>query len=135
LLPTKIESDDTSHDISEVDQGNKRIEQENKIDQLTEILVRTLIDEAIDQGKEIEKLKIKNSLTKEASEWIPVEDLASEENNKQISTNHEDDVDNDVQTLSKEPPDVLELSDATTNGTNEDEELKIDLTPLIDDNH
>ncbi|CAF0959170.1 unnamed protein product [Rotaria sordida] len=134
LLPTKIESDDTSHDISEVDQGNKRIEQENKIDQLTEILVRTLIDEAIDQGKEIEKLKIKNSLTKEASEWIPVEDLASEENNKQISTNHEDDVDNDVQTLSKEPPDVLELSDATTNETNEDEELKIDLTPLIDDN-
>ncbi|CAF4302830.1 unnamed protein product, partial [Rotaria sp. Silwood2] len=132
LIPTKIESDDTSHDISEDDQGNKRIEQDNKIDKLTEILVRTFIDEAIDQGKEIGNLKIQNSLTKEASEWIPAEDVVSEENHKKISTNHEEEADNDLPTFSKEP-DGLDQSDSTTNETNDDEELMIDLARLVDD--
>ena len=92
LLPSKIESDDKSHDTGEVDEGNKHIEQENRIDRLTEILVRTFIDEAIDKGKEIENSKSQSLLTKEASEWIPAEDLADDENNKQISTNQNDDI-------------------------------------------
>ncbi|CAF3754296.1 unnamed protein product [Rotaria socialis] len=126
LNPPKIETDDTSHDISEDDEGNKRVEQDNKIDKLTEILVRTFIDEAIDQGQEIENKKSQN-LTQEASEWIPADDLVSEENNKQTLTNPEEDADNDELTLPKDP-DVPDKSESTTNGTNDEEELKLDLT-------
>ncbi|CAF3705800.1 unnamed protein product [Rotaria sp. Silwood1] len=119
LISKKIESDNTTHDINENDQGNKHLEQDNKIDKLTEILVRTFIDEAIEHGKQIENLKIQNSLTKEASEWIPAEDVISEENNKQILTNHEEEIDNEIPTFSKEP-DGLDQSDTTTNETNDD---------------
>ncbi|CAF4500397.1 unnamed protein product, partial [Rotaria magnacalcarata] len=111
---------------SEDDEGNKRVEQDNKIDKLTDILVRTFIDEAIDQGQEIGSKKSQN-LTKEASEWIPADDLVSEENNKQTLTNPEEDADNDELTLPKEP-EVPDKSESTTNGTNDEEELKLDLT-------
>ncbi|CAF4952303.1 unnamed protein product [Rotaria sp. Silwood1] len=127
LISKKIESDNTTHDINENDQGNKHLEQDNKIDKLTEILVRTFIDEAIEHGKQIQ-----NSLTKEASEWIPAEDVISEENNKQILTNHEEEIDNEIPTFSKEP-DGLDQSDTTTNETNDDEELMLDLARLVDD--
>jgi hypothetical protein len=84
----KIESDETLHDISDDDE---HIEQENKVDKLTETLIRTFIDEAIDQGKEIENKKTKISVTEEAKEWMSDEDLTDEEN-KQIPITHEEDV-------------------------------------------
>lgn len=85
-VPTKIESDDTSHDVSEED------EQGTKIDRLTETLIRTFIDEAIDQSKEIETTKLKTPVTKEASEWMSDEDLTDEDTNKQTPTGMDEDV-------------------------------------------
>ncbi|CAF4813601.1 unnamed protein product, partial [Rotaria sp. Silwood1] len=68
-------NDDTSHDISDDDEPNERIEQEHKIDKLTESLIRTFIDEAIGQGKQIERLKKEtNQLTQEAKEWMSDDD-------------------------------------------------------------
>jgi hypothetical protein len=87
-IPPKIELDDTLHDISDDDE---RIEQETKVDKLTETLIRTFIDEAIDQGKEIENKKLKIPITPEASEWMSDEDLTDEEN-KQIPVTHEEDI-------------------------------------------
>ena len=73
-------NDDTSHDWSEDEEVN---EQENKAEKITEVFLRTFIDEAIDQGKEIERLKKENhqnksSLTQEAKEWV-LEDEFNEE--------------------------------------------------------
>jgi len=90
--PRKIESDDTSHDVSDVDEDNQRVKQENKIDKLTETFIQTFITEAIDQGKEIVKQKVQHSLTKEAREWISDEDSTDEENNKQTANHNEEDV-------------------------------------------
>ncbi|CAF4463179.1 unnamed protein product [Rotaria sp. Silwood2] len=68
-------NDDTSHDISDDDEPNERFEQEHKIDKLTESLIRTFIDEAIGQGKQIERLKNEtNLLTQEAKEWMSDDD-------------------------------------------------------------
>ncbi len=92
-FPPKIELDDTSHDISEGDDVHDTVVQQNPVDKLAETLIRTFIDEAIDQGKEIEDLKNKNLLTKEASEWMSDEDLTDEETNRQTPTNHEEDID------------------------------------------
>ncbi len=85
--PMLIQSDDTSHDISEEDD---RTEQANKIEQLTETLIRTFIDEAIDHGKDIGNLKTKIPITKEASEWMSDEDLTDDDTNKQIPITQED---------------------------------------------
>lgn len=87
----KIEAhynDDTSHDISDDDDANERIEQENKVDKITDSFLRTFIDEAIGHGKHIERLKIEtaqktNSLTQEAKEWMSDEDTTDDENSKQ----------------------------------------------------
>jgi len=84
--PNRIEinaNDDTSHDISE---DEEVIEQETKADKLTDLFLRTFIDEAIDQGKEIKRLKKeadekKHLLTQEAKEWVSEdEDLTDDEN-------------------------------------------------------
>ncbi len=92
LIPEpKIDSnnnDDTSDDVSEDEEVN---EQENKIDKLTDLFLRTFINEAIDQGKQIDRLKKENnqknnSLTQEAKEWIAEDDLTDEDNPKQIDT-------------------------------------------------
>jgi hypothetical protein len=91
--PPKIESnnnDDTSHDVSEEEEEEVN-EQENKIDKLTDLFLRTFIDEAIDQGKEIKRLKNEpdeksNSLTDEAKEWIAEDDQPDEDDSKQIDT-------------------------------------------------
>ncbi|CAF0725174.1 unnamed protein product [Adineta steineri] len=65
ILQTKsapINNDDTSHDISDDDDDDDDEEeddneQEIKIDRITDIFIRKFIDEAIDQGKHIERLK------------------------------------------------------------------------------
>ena len=101
-LPSQsvIPNDDTSRDISEADDddgpatGREEEEQpmeEKKIDRLTETLIRTFIDEAIDQGKEIEQLKQETSLTKEPSESTSGEDLSDEEQQKPSTPNQKDD--------------------------------------------
>ncbi|CAF1165406.1 unnamed protein product [Rotaria sordida] len=82
-------NDDTSDDVSDDnddDESNQRIEQEHKIDKLTESLIRTFIDEAIGQGKQIERLKKEtNILTQEAKEWMSDDDdITDEENSKPI---------------------------------------------------
>lgn len=117
VAPIKLESDDD------------HTERDNQINQLTETFIRTFIDEAIDQGKEIEHQKIKSSVTKEASEWMSDEDLSDDENVKQIPITHEEDVENAIEKLSTQP-EFLEQLDTTTNGTNDHEELKLDLSPL-----
>jgi len=77
-------NDDTSHDVSEEEEEEVN-EKENKIDKLTDLFLRTFIDEAINQGTEIKRLKKEtdqktNSLTEEAKKWIV------EDNSKQIDT-------------------------------------------------
>ncbi|CAF1006900.1 unnamed protein product [Adineta steineri] len=131
----KIETDDTSHDISEVDDGNQYIEQQKKADILTETLIKVFIEEAIQQGKEIVYRKSQNSFTKEVSEWLSDEDLTDEENNnKQIPNNHDEDVDNVIQTLAIQQ-EFLEQLDAAANGNHENDELNLDLSHLEDKNH
>ncbi|CAF3690177.1 unnamed protein product [Adineta steineri] len=130
----KIETDDTSHDISEVDDGNQYIEQQKKADILTETLIKVFIEEAIQQGKEIVYRKSQNSFTKEVSEWLSDEDLTDEENNnKQIPNNHDEDVDNVIQTLAIQQ-EFLEQLDAAANGNHENDELNLDLSHLEDKN-
>ena len=80
-------NDDTCHDVSD-DETNERIEQEEKIDKLTESFLQTFIDEAIDQRKQLERLKKEknqkmNSLTQEAKEWVSDDDSTDEEVSKQ----------------------------------------------------
>ena len=87
--PVKIESDNTSHDVSEEEE---RTERGGQIDRIIETLARTFIDEAIDQSKEIETTKLKIPMTKEASEWMSDEDLTDEDTNKQTATANEEDV-------------------------------------------
>jgi hypothetical protein len=81
-------NDDTSHDVSEDEEVN---EQENKVDKLTDLFLRTFIDEAIDQGKEIDRLKKANNqksptpVTK-AKRWLSDEDFPDEDYPNQINT-------------------------------------------------
>ncbi len=83
-------NDDTSHDVSEEEEEEVN-EKENKIDKLTDLFLRTFIDEAINQGTEIKRLKKEtdqktNSLTQEAKEWIAEDDQPHEDDSKQIDT-------------------------------------------------
>ncbi len=83
-------NDDTSHDVSEEEEEEIN-EKENKIDKLTDLFLRTFIDEAINQGTEIKRLKKEtdqktNSLTQEAKEWIAEDDQPHEDDSKQIDT-------------------------------------------------
>jgi len=99
FVPTvqpKIDSnnnDDTSHDVSEDEETNERVEQENKVDKLTDSFIRVFIDEAINQGKEIQRLKKdsftqeidqkKTYVTEDTNEWI-LDDHSIDEDNPQI---------------------------------------------------
>jgi hypothetical protein len=81
-------NDDTSHDVSDEEEVN---EQENKIDKLTDSFLRTFIDEAIDQGKQIQNLKKetnqkKNLLTQEVKEWMSEDDLIDDDNPNLLET-------------------------------------------------
>lgn len=107
-----INNDDTSYDVSEeedeqddVDDNDNEeaqaVEQEKRIDRLTDQFIRTFIDEAIDQGKEIDRLKRqtlapkKIPLTKAVQEWISdeddEEDLSDEVDQKELSVRYEED--------------------------------------------
>ncbi|CAF1521120.1 unnamed protein product [Rotaria magnacalcarata] len=85
-------NDDTSHDVSDDDdddEANERIEQEHKVDKLADSILRTFIDEAIGQSKQIQLLKKKTSqnateLTQEAKEWMSDDDSSDEESSKPI---------------------------------------------------
>jgi hypothetical protein len=92
IVQPKIDSnynDDTSHDVSEDEETNERVEQENKVDRLTDSFIRVFIDEAIDQGKQIQRLKKdsftqeinqkKNHVTEDTNEWI-LDDSIDEDN-------------------------------------------------------
>lgn len=84
----KIETDDTSRDISEDDEGNKYVPNESNVNKLTEILVQAFIDEAIDHGKEIEN--VKNSLKKDLSDLMSSEEIPSDDTQKQTMTSREE---------------------------------------------
>lgn len=106
-LPSQsiILNDDTSRDISEAEddevtatataasghEGAVQPMAAKKIDQFTETLIRTYIDEAIDQGKEIEQMKHDTSSTKEPSESTSGEDLSDEDQPKQSTLSQKDD--------------------------------------------
>ncbi|CAF4754909.1 unnamed protein product, partial [Rotaria magnacalcarata] len=64
-------------------------EQEHKVDKLADSILRTFIDEAIGQSKQIQLLKKKTSqnateLTQEAKEWMSDDDSSDEESSKPI---------------------------------------------------
>ncbi|CAF3413038.1 unnamed protein product, partial [Rotaria socialis] len=83
-------NDDTSHDVSDDDdEANERIEQEHKVDKLADSILRTFIDEAIGQSKQIQLLKKETSqkateLTQEAKEWMSDEEESDEESSKPV---------------------------------------------------
>ena len=103
-----VVNDDTSLDVSEEEDEQddneevQAVEQEKRIDRLTDQFIRTFIDEAIDQGKEIDRLKRQNlapkkiPLTKAVQEWISddddEEDLSDELEQKDLVVRYEDDI-------------------------------------------
>jgi hypothetical protein len=64
-----VPKDDTSCDVSdeEVEEDKTNTEQEKSIDRLTEHFIRVFIDEAIDQSKEIRRLKHDNAVSKSST--------------------------------------------------------------------
>ena len=72
-----LQNDDTSLDVSGSDEENQdEIEKEKRIDLIADQFLRNFIDEAIDQGQQIDRIKKQSpsnkkiSVAKAAQEWL-----------------------------------------------------------------